>query len=303
MIPFFPQFKKLEISDEQEIESMVSKADLKPYADFCFVNMWIWNTGNDMQVSNLNDNLVVMFRDYVSREAFLSFIGKNKLEETAKELIVFSKKNYKLSYLKLVPEEIARELQQKGFSAIEDEDSHDYVYLVSELKEMLNWGNEKGKKIRLFLQKHPNYKVSLVPLADIPTDELKDLFRRWGESKKIETVFDLNEYSALDRLLRLKNDNIKAVLFYIDNVLLGFTVYEHIKGTPYAISRFAKADVSFDSSMYDILNWEEAKIMYEEGIQYYNWEQDLGIPGLRYSKSKYNPAFFLKKFTVYYFEQ
>ena len=48
-----------------------------------------------------------------------------------------------------------------------------------------------------------------------------------------------------------------------------------------------------------MLDWEEeARILHDMNIPYYNWEQDLGIPGLRYSKEKYKPIFYLKKFTV-----
>lgn len=303
MIPYFPEFKKLELIDEEEIKAMVSRAQFRPYADFYFVNMWIWNTGNDMQISNLNENLVVMFRDYVSREAFLSFIGKNKLEETVRKMIDFSRQHYKLPYIKLIPEEIAQELNDQEFSVVPDQDSHDYVYEVSNLKEMPNWKDEKGKKIRRFLEKNKDYKTLVVPLSHLPINDIKDLFYRWGSKKKIETVFDLNEFSALERLIHLNNKDIKVVLFYIGDTLLGFTIYERIENSEYAISRFAKADTSFDSSIYDILNWEEAKVMDAEGIKYYNWEQDLGIPGLRYSKLRYKPAFLLKKFTISYSEK
>ncbi len=79
--------------------------------------------------------------------------------------------------------------------------------------------------------------------------------------------------------------------------MLGFTMYEIISNN-YAISHFAKADKKHHAAICDLLNWEEAKILHSQGIKYFNWEQDLGIPGLRYSKEKYKPAFFLKKFIL-----
>ena len=66
----------------------------------------------------------------------------------------------------------------------------------------------------------------------------------------------------------------------------------------YALSHFAKGDTSHHSAVYNILNWQEARILYSSGIRYYNWEQDLGIEGLRQSKLKYRPAFFLHKYRV-----
>ena len=78
---------------------------------------------------------------------------------------------------------------------------------------------------------------------------------------------------------------------------MGFTVYE-ILSSEYAISHFAKADISYHRAINDMLNWEEAKVLDERGIKYFNWEQDLGIPGLRKSKEKYKPTFFLKKLSI-----
>ncbi len=303
MIPDFPLFKKLELSDEEDLRTIVDRCNLRPYADFCFVNMWIWNTGNDMQISKLHDNLVVVFRDYVSREAFLSFVGHTELEKTTRALLEFSKKHYKIEYLKLVPQEVAEKLPAQEFCIIEDQDSHDYIYRVSHLADMIHWKNDKGKNVRGFIKKHPEYEIKQVSLTDFPVEAIRALFDKWGKIKKIETVFDLNEYSALERLLSLDDKNIKAILLYSSGVLLGFTVYEVIGDGEYAISRFAKADTSFDSSIYDILNWEEAKLLERDGITYYNWEQDLGIPGLRYSKTKYQPLFFLNKFTITFSKQ
>ena len=42
----------------------------------------------------------------------------------------------------------------------------------------------------------------------------------------------------------------------------------------------------------------KAKILDLRGVKYFNWEQDLGLPGLRKSKEKYHPSFFFKKFIV-----
>jgi len=60
-----------------------------------------------MMICQLNKNLVVLFNDYVSGQRFLSFIGDNKVSETASQLIAHSLKHYKTSFLKLIPEEIA----------------------------------------------------------------------------------------------------------------------------------------------------------------------------------------------------
>lgn len=58
MIPEFPEFKKLELSDEEKIEKITKK--FPPYSDFNFVSMWSWNIYNTVTISQLKKNLVVL---------------------------------------------------------------------------------------------------------------------------------------------------------------------------------------------------------------------------------------------------
>lgn len=85
MIPEFPEFKKLELSDKKDIEQFTSK--FPPYSDFNFVSMWSWDIKGEMRVSQLNDNLVVRFTDYLTGEPFYSFLGNNKVNDTAEKLL------------------------------------------------------------------------------------------------------------------------------------------------------------------------------------------------------------------------
>lgn len=73
MIPEFPQFKVLELSDKGDIEVFTKK--FPPYSDFNFVSMWSWDIKGDMRISQLNDNLVVRFTDYLTGNPFFSFFG------------------------------------------------------------------------------------------------------------------------------------------------------------------------------------------------------------------------------------
>ncbi len=296
MIPEFPKFKKIELSDREEVEKITSQ--FPPYSDFNFTSLWIWDISNDMKISQLHKNLVVVFNDYVSDRPFVSFIGKNKIPETTLELINFSEKNYQTPSLELIPEEIANILMKLGFTATPDPASHDYVYSISHLASMNTWPqNSSGKGVRRFVKNNSGYVIKQNSILDISKEEYLEMFERWTKNKNIKDCFILNEYRAFKRLFEIADSNLKVISLYIKNVLVGFTVYEILKND-YAMSHFAKGDISYNSSIYDILNWEEAKILKDQGVKYYNWEQDLGIHGLRISKLKYKPGFLLKQFTI-----
>ena len=296
MIPEFPQFKPLELSDKEEVEKITQK--YPPYSDFNFVSMWIWNIFDDMEISQLNENLVVIFNDYLSSKPFVSFIGKNKISETTLELINFSQKNYKTSSLELITEEAAKELVKLGFIVTPDQDSHDYVYSTSHLASMDGWTQSTiSKGIRRFIKIYPDYVVKQSLIQDITEDEYLKMFGRWSDNKNTINHFELNEYKAFRRLFQIKDKNIKVISLYVKDILVGFTVYEILPNS-YAMSHFAKADISYHLAVYDILDWEEAKILKNQGVKYYNWEQDLGISGLRKAKMKYKPDFLLKQFII-----
>jgi len=296
MIPVFPNFKKLELTDKKDIEKFTS--EFPPYSDFNFISMWSWDVKGEMRFSQLNGNLVVRFTDYLTNEPFISFIGKNKLSDTVMKLIDFSKREYKTNSLDLIPEETANDLIKLGFKVVPDQNSHDYIYSISHLASMNTWPqNSSGKRIRQFIKKYPDYIIKQSSLQEIQKKEYLDMFKRWASNKKIMNHFEMNEYKAFEKLIGIKDKNIKIISLYVKDVLIGFTVSEIEEGD-YAMSHFAKANISYHPSTYDVLNWEEAKILKKQGVKYYNWEQDLGIKGLRDSKLKYRPSFLLKQFTV-----
>ena len=92
MITQFPDFKPLELFDKKYIETFT--VQFPPYSDFNFTSIWAWNTNDKFQISNLNGNLVVLFYDYVSNNPFFSFIGSNKIEDTAARILEYSINKY-----------------------------------------------------------------------------------------------------------------------------------------------------------------------------------------------------------------
>lgn len=296
MIPKFPEFKKLELSDKKDVENLTLR--FTSYSDFNFSNMWAWDLKEEMGLSILNNNLVVKFTDYVNGQPVFSFFGDNMVNETARELIMFSEKNYKIDILKLVPEIIVSFLDKSKFDIIPDINSHDYVYSVKHLANMNSWkGHSSSKSIRQFIKSHPDYVVKICSLQEIVKNEYIDIFEKWMKSKNIKNSLEFKEYQAFKRFLEIKDKNIKVVSLYKNNQLIGFTMYEICSET-YAIVHFSKTNLSFQKKVNDILIWEEVKFLNEQKIVYSNWQQDLGILGLRKSKEKYKPAFFLNKFFV-----
>ncbi len=295
MIPLFPDFKKLELNDKKDVEKFTSK--FSPYADFNFSNMWAWDLKGEMGLSTLNDNLVVKFTDYLTGHPFLSFIGDSLVNETARELIAFSLKNYKNGILKLIPETVINLLDKSEFDVISDLDSRDYIYSIPRLATMDLWPKNLSKGIRRFIREYPDYIIRQNSIEEISENEYLRIFQKWSENKNIDNYSGLNEYQAFKRLFELKDNNLKIISLYKSNLLLGFDICE-ICSEKYVLSHFCKGDTSYHENVNSLLNWEEAKFFNTQKMLFLNWQQDLGIPGLRKSKAKYKPDSFLNKFII-----
>jgi hypothetical protein len=289
VIPVFPEFKPLELSDRAAVEAVVHS--FPPYSDFNFTNLYAWDT----QVSSLHGNLAVRFADYLSEAPFFTFIGSHRLAETATQLLELAKAQCRSAFLRLVPESAAQALAEAGFVVTADDAAKDYVFAVDHIAGMHEWpGHSVRRRIRQFSKRHPNYTARHAPLHAIDADEFRALFALWAERKGGNAR---NEYRAFERFLRLRDANIRTIGLYTNARLIGFSSFELLPdGT--AVVHFSKTDHAFHRGLCDVLYWEEAKLLQAHGVKHYNWEQDLGLLGLRQSKKRYQPCHFLKKYTV-----
>lgn len=298
MLPTFPQFKKLELSDKQEVEKITSEHP--PYSDFNFVSMWSWNIKDEMQVAQLHGNLVVRFTDYISGEPFYSFLGKNKVGETIKKLLHFSLAEELRPRVSLVPNHSLEVIESNEFKVEEDMDNFDYIYDLEEIAKFEGSKfQQKRNKTRNFLKSHGTAKIKILDLKDADVvKKILDLDKFWSENKiKKDANFKIkNELLATERFFQANFDEAVGVGIFVQDKLVGYSIFSILPKDKYSISHFTKADTNY-KGVYDYLMHECAKILLEQGCLYLNHEQDLGIPGLRENKKSFM-AKFLKKFVV-----
>jgi hypothetical protein len=260
--------------------------------------MWSWDTKNRMCISILNGNLVVLYNDYLTGEPFLSFIGTNAVSETVEELISYSEKVFQSSKIRLIPEVVVSMLKDDAFVVVEDESAHDYILSVeylSKLNSLPRNGNYSAYWCQKFCRLYPNTKTIVQSILETDTNELINLFEQWSNDKRVH-FWELNEYKAFERFVTNKENNNMVILKYDNHKLIGFITYEMVSNE-YAIIHFGKAQNQY-KGIYCALLHDIGVILYEKNIPYLNFEQDLGIPELRYSKKKFNPCDYLKKYVI-----
>jgi hypothetical protein len=298
MIPVFPEFKRLELSDKAAIEHHTSQ--FLPYSDFNFISMWSWNTKEEMLISELNGNLVVLFNDYITGEPFCSFLGIHQLHQTIEILLRFSIEKKMKPKLNLIPHDIVRELGGHSFIINEDNDNFDYIYDVGHISRYQGGQFlQKRNKVNVFLKKVSNPQIQIIDLQDpVVQHKILALDEYWLQNKiKKDSTFKIeNELLATRRFFQAHFPESLGIGLYQDATLIGYAIFSVIPKHQYATSHFCKADTAF-TGIYDYLIQESAKILAQKECLYLNYEQDLGLPGLRASKKSFMTKF-LRKFVI-----
>jgi uncharacterized protein len=298
MIPRFPAFKPLELSDSTEISVLTRR--FPPYSDFNFVSLWSWNTQQQFQISTLHGNLVTRFTDYVSGAPFYSFLGDLKINETAHDLLARSISEGVGHELRLVPEHAASQIDTVDFCCDLDSDGSDYLLSVARLRAYDHSDlRDKRRQANRFLRDHPSHSLVRLDLTWRPVQHaILDLFGQWALRRGTPDPYDLAEFHALERLLAAVEflPELHGLGVYMKEKLVAFIILELLPRKD-AMAHYWKANTEY-VDLYAYLMRETGKYLAEHGRENLNAQQDLGLPGLRHNKSSYVPSAYLRKYTL-----
>lgn len=294
------KFKKLTLADKQILEDFAK--DYLPFSDFSFLSLFTYNTSGTLEYCFYNGNLVIKFEDYLTGENFYSLLGDSKLHETIERLLECAKDAGLKYSLHLIPHsviELSPGLHER-FSVEEDRDNFDYIVSSLDIAKLHSKKLPKKKKIvDEFKKKYPHLTAKPIDLSSSSNKQaIMDTFDLWGEIGHKEKG-ELNiERQAVKRLLENAHHfpDLYALGIYDGDKLVAFNTYE-VSTHSHGISSFQKADRRYEG-VYAFLTHEMAKSMVALGCKYINFEQDLGIDGLRASKQSWHPVTFLKKYTI-----
>lgn len=297
MIPKFPKFKILELSDKDEILNLTKQ--LPPYSDYNFIQMWIWDINEPATISILNDNLITKQSDSISGIQYYSVIGTNSIAETITQVLTYLNTNNIAPILKWIPEETINCLDEFSELIAEDRDSFDYILDVSKInqangREYKNFRNV----INRFNNYYPNADIHLIDLSDNTVrDQILKLFKIFSTQAYAS---DSNEYmlNALSKLITFADEftSLKALGLYYNGNLIAFIALDIIN-QDYALASFLISDKSYPGAFQFLLK-STINMLHQQGIKYLNLEADYGIESWRDYKSSYRPSHFLKKYTI-----
>lgn len=176
----------------------------------------------------------------------------------------------------------------QSFSAREDRAVSNYVYSTRSLAELP--GRKYAKKRNLLAQASNLYAwsckeltESLTPLCFAVLNSIEE-----EEHPMMEGMLK-RELAALECTLRHFDEfGQKGVVVLVDERPVAFSIYEAISPTTVAI-HFERALRSY-KGLYQVVNWETAKVIAARGFEFINREEDVGNKGLRAAKLSYHPV-------------
>jgi uncharacterized protein len=297
-IPSFPEFARLSLTHKDLLRATAKR--FPPYSDFNFVSMYTWNTDETMSVAILYDNLIVRLNYYEDDRLFLSMLGTNRLRETIETLFAYCRKNNMEAKLELVPQSVVSAIPERlkgDYEIVEDRDNHDYIVSVKNVCEG-GIARNKRRSYKRFLRSY-DQKVTCKTI-DLTDSEIKgqveEVITTWT-SQKILSAENEKEFKAIERCLKHVEDlDIKGYGAYVDGRLVAFLIFESASEST-AILHYGKSNRGIPGA-FDFIKIELARHLAAHGIEFMNFEQDVGVEGLRLDKSAFYPVDFLKKYII-----
>ena len=294
MISQFPDFTPINLNLKNEIQAFTRQFD--PYEDFSFINLYTWNTNGKAAIAWLNGNLVIKIPHYMGLDKFThTFIGNTYLDETAATLVK------EFSKLELIPEFIIKQLRHPEMYAIaEDRDSFDYMYEVKSLANLEGRALKKKRNLYNTACKALGARVKFTSVNSLTPrlkKEIEHVINEWFKQTAQPDLDVKSERMALTRLLESFNElNLWVTLCYIDEALSGFSVHEIIN-EDFSICHFEKSFNHRFSGLNTLLIQAAAQFLSDKS-SIVNWQQDLGIAGLKKAKRAYAPKYYLRKYSI-----
>jgi hypothetical protein len=176
----------------------------------------------------------------------------------------------------------------QSFSAREDRAVSNYVYTTRSLAELP--GRKYAKKRNLLAQASNLYTWSCKELTGSLTSLCSEVLNSIMEEEHPQIEGTLKrELAALECTLRYFDEfSQKGVVILVDKRPVAFSIYEAISPTTVAI-HFERALRSY-KGLYQVVNWETAKVIAAQGFEFINREEDVGDKGLRDAKLSYHPV-------------
>jgi hypothetical protein len=294
-LPRFPSFRNLTADDKSLLDLLLDEVQPQ-ISELTFTNLFVWNRSEPVQLSRLDETVLLQRKRLRDSKTFLlPPLGKQHVTSVVKILKKLDLGNYQVPPLYgLTPQE-SELLSEEGVKVESDRDDWDYVYLTSDLADLL--GDKYHPKRNLIARCLSKYECRYLSIGPSEINDCLQLQTEWcslrscsmvpgleAENTAIKTAFENYDYLG-----------ITGGVVYVDDKLQAFALAEKLNRDT-AVVHFEKANPELEG-LYQVINqWFCREALSK--FKFVNREQDLGVPGLRKAKGTYYPHHMVEKSVV-----
>ena len=292
-------FKQITLSDKKQIDACLQGNNYR-VCDFCFANLFAWQTKFKTLFTIVQDTLFLCFKDDNNQFYYLMPVGKMPLKK-ALLLIKKDAENKCIPFqMKGVSDKMREEIQQaipNEFHYKSDRDNDEYVYLSEKLITLT------GKKLQSKRNHINRFKTEFPDWQYAPVETEKDCAECLSMLKTWETKHNPDgkweeryDFIATKIMLEHFHDlQLRGGLIRVNGKIVAFSI-----GEPLTVDTFCvHVEKAFSEvpGAYAIINQQFVEHAASEFI-YINREEDMGLENLRKAKMSYYPDILLQEGVV-----
>lgn len=297
------EFRPITLADKAEIESYTLQSEIRN-CDLSFANMYCWQRSYDSAWAVVDGYLVIRFRiEGGEKLGYMQPIGHDGSLDFSRIIPSLAQDAHthgdRLRIIG-VTEEGRRTLQSQyssAFALYSDPNFEDYIYLRESLRTISGKKLQpKRNHINQFERAYPNYEYR--PLTSEYFEEALTLDCRWRATHGEPCSESTPERNAMLRAFEhFEELELRGGALFVDGRMIAFTYGSRINHDTFC-THVEKGEAEY-TGCYTVINKLFAESLAEE-FTYINREEDLGIEGLRRSKSSYYPTIKQEKYTAIY---
>lgn len=307
--PLFPTFRKLVPEDRDDYLAVYKHVD--PYSDFSFNNLIIWlDLEEDLEISHYKGCVILRFTnpfEHSRRETAYTIMGYKNCLEVIEAIFAYQAQQELPQKLIMVPESVVSNALQattipQEFVIRASQDHCDYVFTVDEVLTAQGKHYEQLRRnLRIFYRENPGQiDVVTLDLAKPETHHyLLDALSKWQENAgfiKNDPTFD--EPRALNRYFTYPQAcPAECRAFLLNGTIFGFSIIHKPPQKDWAIFNHLKCSRDVPNG-YDFIYHYILGELAKDNVSKVNFEQDLGIPGLRLHKRQLGRSEFLYRYDI-----
>jgi hypothetical protein len=295
----FPTFRKFTTGDFLPYQ-LVYKKYYAPYADISPANLLAWfDIDNTLEISRLDDAIVLRYENTFEHNSINYLLLEPKVSKEHVIAIYALAPSLGNCILREQPRALLANLEEDPtFQITSNRASSEYILDV-EQHVMVTGGAfyRQRYEVRAFERANQGKKLELrmtVSASNKDKELLKSLLSQWQlTANAANSTKENREREAISRAIASldETDRPFAILF-LDAKPIAFSLFAFYGDV--AIVGHVKVDYEYPF-VFDYMVHRLAKLFKDHAIKYINFEQDLGIEGLRSHKSRLRPVRMLEK--------